>query len=49
MKGVKSTIQFQEMYSQESIILIGTYPTSNGLIDWVDDKLEETTEYSSSK
>ncbi|CEG81947.1 hypothetical protein RMATCC62417_16084 [Rhizopus microsporus] len=47
MKGVKSTIQFQETYSQESIILIGTYPTSNGLIDWVDDKLEETTEYSS--
>lgn len=49
MKGVKSTIQFQETYSQESIILIGTYPTSNGIIDWVDDKLEETTEYSSSK
>lgn len=33
MKGVRSTIQFKEVYSQESIILVGTYSSSNGSID----------------
>ncbi|KAG0736285.1 hypothetical protein G6F22_008481 [Rhizopus arrhizus] len=45
MKGVKSTIQFKDVYTQESVILVGTYSTSNGSIDLAYHNQEEANYY----